>query len=46
MRILTAEDISNVDVHQIIKIFFVLLSAHMIPQDQNNEVFYINQYIN
>lgn len=46
MRILTVENLYNLSAYQIINIFVVLRSTHVVPKDQNEFVFYINNYIN
>ena len=45
MRALTAENSRNLDAYQIIEISLVLLSAYVVPRDQDKFVFYVNNYI-
>ena len=45
MRTLITKNPCNLSACQIIEIFLVLRSAHMVSKDQNKVVFYINNYI-
>ena len=42
---LTADNLRNLGAHQIIEISSVLHSTHLVPEDQDKFVFYINNYI-
>ncbi len=45
MCALIAKNPYNFGAHQIIKIFLVLRSTHMVFRNQNKVVFYVNNYI-
>ena len=45
MRALTAENPRNFGAYWIIEISSILRNAHMVPRDQDNFVFYLNNYI-
>lgn len=43
---LIANNLRNLDIYQIIKIFSVLQNIYIMPRNKNKVVFYINNYIN
>ena len=45
MHALIVKNLHNLDACQIIEIFLVLHSTHVVPKDQDKIVFYINNYI-
>ncbi len=45
MRTLITENPRNLGAHRIIEISLVLRSAHVVPRDQDEVVFYVNNYI-
>lgn len=46
IRALNANNLLNIGANQIIKILLLLQSAHMLCEDQNKVVFYLNNNIN
>ena len=45
MRTSIAKNPRNFSVYQIIKVFLILNSAHVVFKDQNKVIFYVNNYI-
>lgn len=45
MYALTTKNLRNFGAHQIIELFSVLRSAHMVSSNQNQLVFYVNYYM-